>query len=125
MVRIKNIGDFSKLDTYFKKSLKITKFRSIEEIMDECIQELEKATPEDTGLTSRSWTCLIERSKKSVKVTISNKNIQNGINVALILEYGHATRNGTWVEGKDYIEPVVLENYNRILNSTWKELTKL
>lgn len=125
MVQIKNKGDFLKLDTYFKKSLKITKFRKVEEIVQECIEKLRAVTPEDTGLTSRSWTCVIERYKKSVKVEISNTNIQNGINVALLLEYGHATRNGAWIEGKNYIAPVVLEYYNQILNSTWKELTKL
>lgn len=125
MVQIKNKGDFLKLDTYFKKSLKITKFRKVEEIVQECIEKLRAVTPEDTGLTSRSWTCVIERYKKSVKVEISNTNIQNGINVALLLEYGHATRNGVWIEGKNYIAPVVLEYYNQILNSTWKELTKL
>lgn len=125
MIQIKNKGDFLKLDTYFKKSLKITKFRNAEAIAQECIEKLKAVTPKDTGLTSRSWTYVVERFKRSVKITISNTNIQNGVNVALILEYGHATRNGTWIEGKNYIAPVILESYNEILNTAWKELTKL
>ena len=125
MIKIKNKGDFSNFGTYIKNLLKITKYRNIDEIIQDCMEKLKDVTPKDSGLTSQSWTYVIERFKKSVKVTISNKNIQNGVNVALILEYGHVSRNGTWVEGRNYIAPVLLEKYNEILNSTWKELTKL
>lgn len=125
MVSIRNKGNFEKLDTYLNKSLRLTKFREVEQIAETCIAKLVEVTPKDTGLTSRSWYYVIERSKNSVKLNIYNKNIQNGINVALLLEYGHGTRNGGWIEGGHFIEPVVFESYQKILNDTWKEMERL
>jgi len=125
MIKITQRGDLKKLDKFFKKSIKITKFRNIEEFARDCIERLKEVTPIDSGLTSESWGYIIIPRRNSKIIQINNTNIQNGVNVALILEYGHGTRNGAWIEGKNYISPVIQKIYFDIINNAWKELKDL
>jgi len=125
MITLKQKGDFSKLDKYFKKSVKISKTENVTLFADKCLEKLKEATPKESGLTSESWKYVIVRRKNSTSVQFYNTNNQNGANVALLLEYGHATRSGTWIQGQNYIDPVVKETYLNILNKTWKEMTDL
>lgn len=125
MITIKQKGDFKKLDKYFTKSLKISKTENINNVADKCIEKLKAATPKDSGLTADSWKYVIVKRKNSKVLQFYNTNIQNGVNVALLLEYGHATRDGAWVEGQDFIEPIVRDAYLSIINNTWKEMTDL
>lgn len=125
MITIKQKGDFKKLDKYFTKSLKISKFENINSVANKCIERLKAATPKDSGLTADSWEYVIIKRKGSRVIKFYNTNNQNGVSVALLLEYGHATRDGAWVSGSNYIEPVVRETYLSIINNTWKEMTDL
>lgn len=125
MITIKHKGDFRKTKKYFSKSLKITKIKNAEIIAKNCVEKLKEATPKDSGITAESWTYTIIRRKESVAIEFINTNIQNGVNVALLLEYGHGTSNGGWVEGKEFIEPTIRKAYLEILNKTWEELKDL
>ena len=126
MIKIKIKGDFSKLKAYLTKVRKKSRInKQATEIADECLLELKQATPKDTGLTAESWEYKISVENKKTSIVFINKNIQNGINIALLLEYGHGTANGGWVEGKKYIEPVLREKYLNVVNKKWEELTKL
>ena len=121
----KGKGNFSKTEAFLSKSLKFTKFKTVEEVIAQCVERLKEATPIDTGLTANSWEYQITRDKHLVHIEITNTNIQDGVNVALLLEFGHGTPSGKWIEGKDYIEPVVFAAYEKILNETWKEIKRL
>lgn len=125
MLKIKQKGDFSELDKFFKKSVKINKVNNITTIANECIRQLEMATPVDSGVTAKSWSYNIIRVKNKTTLEILNSNIQNGVNVVILLEYGHASRSGKWIPGKNFVDPIIVEAYNKILSQTWKELTKL
>lgn len=125
MITIKQKGDFKKLDNYFLKSKKIVKFDDAESFAITCIERLKAVTPADSGLTADSWDYTITKEKNSVHIEFFNRNIQNGVNVALLLEYGHGTKNGGWVEGKNYIAPTVLKTYLDIVDNTWKEIKNL
>ena len=126
MVKFKQYGNFSKLEDYLDKSKKKSRMQDqATDIAEACIDELRKTTPKDSGLTSESWDYSIEIVGKVTKITFFNYNIQNGLNIALLLEYGHGTPSGTWVEGANYIEPAIREQYLKAVNKTWKELTKL
>ena len=81
-------------------------------------------TPKDTGLTASSWYYIIEKDNGIIKITYCNSNIQDGVPIAVILQYGHATNNGGWVEGKDYINPSIQPIFDEIANKMWKEVTK-
>jgi hypothetical protein len=88
------------------------------------VEALSAATPVDTGLTASSWTYDIVQTKDSVTINFNNTNIQNGCPIAVILQYGHGTRNGGWVQGRDYINPAIQPVFDKIANEAWKEVTR-
>ena len=85
---------------------------------------LKEATPFDTGNTRDSWYYEVIKDDGNVKISFNNKNIQNGVPIAIILQYGHATKNGGWVEGRDYINPAIQPIFDGIATKAWKEVTK-
>ena len=86
---------------------------------------LEYSTPVDSGLTARSWHYKIENRKGSVAISFYNSNIQNGVPIAVILQYGHGTGTGGWVAGRDYINPAIQPIFDKIANEAWREVTAL
>lgn len=125
MIKITAKGNFDSLDKYFKKSRKITQFNNVEAIAEACLEALKEATPKDSGLTAESWSYEIIHEAKKVTIAFNNSNIQNGVNVALLLEYGHGTPSGTWVEGANYIAPTVQKAMMDAVDNAWKELKRL
>lgn len=125
MIRFNNKGSFKNVELYLKNSIAASQPRNVDEIMQDCIRELKNATPVDTGKTAESWNYTIEKKKNSFTITINNTNIQNGLNVALLLEYGHGTPEGIYISGQEYIEEPVYKAYMEILNRTIKELKRL
>ena len=91
----------------------------------EGVAALASATPVDTGLTASSWSYEIKQKNGSISISFKNSNIQNGVPIAIILQYGHGTRNGGWVQGRDYINPAIQPIFDRIANDAWREVTKL
>ena len=89
------------------------------------VAALASATPVDTGKTASSWSYKIENNNGSVSISFENSNIQDGVPIAIILQYGHGTRNGGWVEGRDYINPAIQPIFDQIVNEAWKEVTKV
>lgn len=126
MIKVKVLGSFSKLEDFLNRSRKKTRMQNkATEIAEACIEELKKVTPKDTGKTAESWDYEIKISGKKTSIIFVNNNLQNGINVALLLEYGHGTSTGGWVEGQEYIDPVIQKNYLKAINTTWKEMSRL
>lgn len=89
------------------------------------VEALSSSTPHDTGNTAGLWNYKIENRKGSAKISFYNSNIQNGCPIAIILQYGHGTRNGGWVEGRDYINPAIRPIFDAIVNDVWREVTKV
>ena len=125
MVTFRQKGDFSKLTKYFERLKEVVKLGDLDKYGREGVAALSSATPKDTGLTADSWYYEIENKNGSVKITFNNSNIQNGVPIAIILQYGHGTRNGGFVEGIDYINPAIRPIFEKIANDAWREVTKL
>lgn len=125
MIRVKHKGDFSKLTKYLINVDKTVKFRDLDKFGREGVAALASATPVDSGLTANSWYYEIERGKGNATISFNNSNIQNGVPIAIILQYGHGTRNGGWVQGRDYINPAIQPVFDKIANNAWREVTKL
>ena len=89
------------------------------------MQALASATPFDSGETASSWYYELENNNGCASIKFCNSNIQNGVPIAIILQYGHGTRNGGWVQGRDYINPAIQPIFDEIVESAWKEVTKL
>ena len=116
-------GNFQKTDTFLKKAKQGDYFRSLEKFAQEGVNALASATPIDSGKTAASWDYTISRSKGSVSITWTNSNINDGVNIAVIIQYGHGTRNGGYVQGRDYINPAIRPVFDKIAENVWKEVT--
>lgn len=122
MITFKQKGDFSKLSSFLERTKNAIKLGNLDRYGRQGVRLLQSATPKDTGKTANSWKYKINREQESVSISFYNDNIQNGVNIAIILQYGHATKNGGWVEGRDYINPVIRPLFDKIANDAWKEV---
>lgn len=125
MIKFRQKGDFSKLTRYLEKVKEVVKLGDLDKYGRAGVAALASATPVDTGLTASSWYYEISNKNGSAMISFHNSNIQNGVPIAIILQYGHGTRNGGWVEGRDYINPAIRPIFDRIADDAWKEVTKL
>lgn len=125
MITVRQKGDFAKLTRYLVKLDKAVKFADLDKYGREGVIALASATPVDTGLTSKSWYYEIERGRGIAKIIFCNSNVQNGIPIAIILQYGHGTGTGGWVEGRDYINPAIRPIFDKIAKNAWKEVTNV
>ena len=125
MIKFRQKGDFSKLTHYLEKVKEIVKLGDLDKYGREGVAALASATPVDTGLTASSWRYEIQHGNDSVSITFYNYNIQNGVPIAIILQYGHGTRNGGYVQGRDYINPAIKPIFDKITEDAWKEVTRL
>ena len=106
MIRFSHKGDFSKVTRFLERAKEVVHLGDLDKYGREGVAALASATPVDSGLTASSWYYEIVNRNGSAKITFYNSNIQNGVPIAIILQYGHGTRNGGWVQGRDYINPV-------------------
>lgn len=124
MISFRQKGDFSKLTRFLERAKNLVHLSDLDRYGREGVAALASATPVDTGKTAASWYYDIKINKESASITFNNSNIQNGVPIAIILQYGHGTKNGGWVEGRDYINPVIQPIFDKIAEEAWKEVTK-
>lgn len=125
MISFRQKGDFSKLTRFLERAKEAVHIGDLDKFGKEGVAALASATPVDSGETANSWYYEIENRKGSVTISFYNSNVQNGVPIAVILQYGHGTRNGGWVQGRDYINPAIQPIFDKIANNAWKEVTKL
>lgn len=125
MISVKHKGDFSKLTRYLMNAKTAAKVSDLDKFGKEGVAALASATPTESGLTANSWYYEIERANGKASITFYNSNIQNGVPIAIILQYGHGTRNGGWVQGRDYINPAIQPLFDKITENAWREVTRL
>lgn len=126
MVSFRHKGDFKNLTFYFEKVKKTARLADLDKYGRAGVAALASATPVDTGRTADSWYYKIEKQNGVVKLGFYNSNVQNGwCNIAIILQYGHGTNNGGWVEGRDYINPAIQPIFDQLANDAWKEVSSL
>lgn len=118
-------GDFPNLTRYLEKAKNTAKLIDLDKYGREGVAALKSATPIDSGLTANSWYYTIKHENGVASITFHNSNIQNGVPIAIILQYGHGTRNGGWVQGRDYINPAIKPIFDNLTEQAWREVTKL
>lgn len=116
-------GDLKKTENFLKKSVEL-RVEELETYGQQGVNALSKATPVDTGLTASSWYYEIKRSNNSVTIEWKNSNVVDGVPIALIIQLGHGTRNGAYVQGVDYINPALKPVFDSIANNAWSEINK-
>lgn len=125
MARVKCKADFSKLEKFVKNK---TSKRNVLPILDKYgergVKLLRDATPIKTGKTASSWYYSISENKDYYIVSFNNSNVSNGVNIAVILQYGHGTRNGGYVQGIDYMNPALKTAFEELKNELIKEVKR-
>ncbi len=124
MISFRQKGDFSKLNKYFERVREAARIGVLDKYGREGVAALASATPVDTGVTANSWYYEIKRQNGSVSIEFKNSNVNKGVPIAIILQYGHATGNGGWVQGRDYINPAIQPIFDKIADSAWREVTR-
>lgn len=126
MISFRSKGDFSKATRYFEQ---LSKISNLEQVLSKYgqmgVSALASATPTDTGLTASSWYYEIEHQNGGVTLSFKNSNVNKGVNIAIIIQYGHGTGTGGWVEGRDYINPAIQPVFDKIAEDAWREVTNL
>lgn len=115
-------GSFRKTEKFLKKSLGRDYRKILEKYAKQGVDALSAATPVKTGLTAILWDYEIIQNKSSISICWNNSHVINGVNIAVILQYGHGTRNGGYVEGIDYINPALRPIFEELAEAAWKEV---
>lgn len=121
MISLTSKGDFRKTEKFMKNARTKKLMSILKQYGEEGVAALMVATPLDTGRTASSWRYEIKVENNCIRLVFHNDNIQNGVPIAIILQYGHGTGTGGWVEGRDYINPAIQPVFDKIANSAWKE----
>ena len=124
MISFSQKGDFSKITGFLERAKEPIKLGLLDKYGREGVRALESATPIDSGETAKSWSYEIEHTAGSASLVFKNENIQNGVPIAIILQYGHGTGTGGWVEGRDYINPAIKPIFDKLAKDAWEEVTK-
>lgn len=121
-LKITHKGNFIKTERYLRKDKSYNKI--LERYAQRGVESLSSATPKDDGTTSMSWGYRIVKENKGENISIEwyNTNVNKGVNIAIILQYGHATRNGGYVSGRDYINPSLRPIFDAMANEAWREV---
>lgn len=125
MISFRQRGDFSKTTRYLERVKEAIHLGLLDKYGREGVVALSSATPVESGLTASSWYYEIDNKSGSAAITFYNSHVNKGVPIAIILQYGHGTGTGGWVEGRDYINPAIQPVFDRLADEAWKEVTKL
>lgn len=124
MIRFKQKGDFKKTDKFLRKLGKRDYLNGLRKFGQAGVVALRTYTPKDTGLTSMSWTYEIYETKNGLAISWNNSNTNEWANIAILIQYGHGTSSGYYVEGVDYINPALGPIFDAIAKDAWEEVTR-
>nr|DAG59448.1 MAG TPA: type I neck protein [Caudoviricetes sp.] len=122
MIRVVQRGNFSNTEKFLSKAQKVNVGHILEKYGMMGVNALSAATPYRTGKTASSWGYDISIQDGKLTISWTNSNVNKHVNIALILQYGHGTRNGGYVEGIDYINPAMRPVFEKIANEAWNEV---
>lgn len=125
MISFRQKGDFSKLNKFLERAKAAARLSILDKYGREGVAALASATPVDSGETASSWYYEIKHDNGSATITFNNSNVNKGVPIAIILQYGHGTGTGGWVEGRDYINPAIQPIFDKLTEEAWKEVTKI
>lgn len=125
MITVTHTGDFKRITSFLEKSKETFKLGILDKYGKKGVDALSVATPVDTGLTASMWRYEIQNGSDGATLSFHNDHINKGVNIAIILQYGHGTGTGGWVEGRDYINPAIQPIFDELANEAWKEVTSV
>ncbi len=123
-VEIRHKGDLSKTENFLNNVKNISFKSKLDRYGEQGVRALQAATPVDTGKTSGSWYYKVKSGKESTIIQWCNSNINDGVPIAIVLQYGHGTGTGGYVQGRDYINPAMRPVFDKIAEDAWREVVK-
>lgn len=123
LITFKQHGDFKNTERYLNAASNLNYRSILESYGRQGVAKLAAATPMDTGLAASSWDYVVTINSTGARITWTNKDVEGGIPVVILIQYGHGTRNGSFVEGRDFINPVMRPIFDAIAENLWKEVT--
>lgn len=122
-MEIRSRGNFNNLQRWLNKVSGKSYLNILDQAGQRGVQALSSSTPNDSGITANSWKYSVEKGGGTTSIVWSNTNINEGVNIAIILQYGHGTGTGGYVRGRDYINPAIQPIFDSIAEDVWKEVT--
>lgn len=122
VIRFRQRGNFRNTEDFLKRVSRYNPETLLKRYGQQGVEALRMATPKNTGETANSWYYTISNQNGRITLSWSNSNVNKGVQIAVILQYGHATKNGGWVEGIDYINPAIRPIFDRIAAKAWEEV---
>lgn len=123
MIRASNSGSFKSTTTFLERMQKGKQFEDLHTYAREGVAALRNATPRDTGRAGGSWSYEIRQTPSSTSISWTNSDVEGGVNVIILLQYGHGTGTGGFVQGRDFINPTMRPIFDRIADNVWKHVT--
>lgn len=123
MITVEHSGSFSKLEAFLKKVKNMNLDTMLQTVAQEGVNALNSITPLESGETAGSWYYTIESSRSQIRIVWSNSHVVSGVPIAIILQYGHGTGTGGYVQGRDYINPAIKPIFDKIADDVWKVVT--
>lgn len=125
MITIKQTGNFNKVTGWLERIKEVARLGILDKYGKLGVEALSAATPVDSGLTASSWSYEIQNDGNSASISFNNSNVNRGINIAIILQTGHGTGTGGWVQGRDYINPAIQPIFDQLAEEAWREVTRV
>ena len=122
LISVRNTGNFQKTDRFLSGLIGVHYMRKLKKYGEKGVAALREATPKDSGKTAESWSYEITQEPGRTAIYWKNSHVENGVNIAVILQYGHGTRTGGFVEGIDYITPAIRPIFKEMADEVWKEV---
>ena len=122
LISVRNTGNFQKTDRFLSGLIGVHYMRKLKKYGEKGVAALREATPKDSGKTAESWSYEITQDPGRTAIYWKNSHVENGVNIAIILQYGHGTRTGGFVEGIDYITPAIRPIFEEMADEVWKEV---
>lgn len=124
MISFESKGSFKNTEAYLARAKRSEAFNVLNQYGAMGVRALAAATPVDTGLSAQSWTYTVEKRRGRYTIVWRNTNVVNGTPVVILIQYGHGTGTGGWVQGRDFINPTMRPVFDQIADAVWKEVTK-
>lgn len=125
MIQISSKGDFKNVTRWLERAKEKMRLGVLDKYGRAGVAALSSATPVDSGVTASSWRYEIQNDGNGVTLSFHNDNINKGVNIAIILQYGHGTGTGGWVEGRDYINPAIQPIFDDLVEEVVKEVKRI
>jgi hypothetical protein len=124
LIKVTSKGSFKNMEKFLQRMKRLDQFKALAKYGPIGVGALSSATPEDSSETANSWSYDIVQEKGFYSIVWRNTHVVNGAPIAILLQYGHGTNNGGYVEGRDYINPAIRPIFDQIVDDMWKVVTK-